>query len=164
MPDSLQLDSLLLRAESLLARFEASLPPPLPQTDWVAHIAWRWRRTRHAGYLQPILHPHRIRLADLDCIDAQKARVVANTRQFLSGSPANNVLLTGTRGSGKSSLVKALLHEFWQTGLRLIEVDKEDLVDLPDIVDLLSGRPERFIIFCDDLSYAAEESTYKALK
>ena len=109
-------------------------------------------------------HPHPIRLADLTNIDGQKARIVANTRQFVAGQPANNVLLTGTRGSGKSSLVKAVLNEFSDRGLRLIEVAKDELVDLPDIVDLLEGRPERFIIFCDDLSFEAGESAYKALK
>ena len=109
-------------------------------------------------------HPHPIRLADLDNIDDQKARIVANTRQFVAGKPANNVLLTGSRGSGKSSLVKAVLNEFSGKGLRLIEVDKDDLIDLPDIVDLLEGRRERFIIFCDDLSFEAGETAYKALK
>lgn len=152
------------RAESLLTRFEASLPPPLPATDWDRHIAWRWRRARQGGYLHPVCHPHQIRLDDLECIAPQKTRLVANTMQFLGGRPANNVLLTGARGCGKSSLVKALLYEYAARGLRLIEVDKEDLVDLPDMVDLLSGRPERFILFCDDLSFAAGESSYKALK
>ena len=109
-------------------------------------------------------HPHPIRLADLENIDDQKARIVANTRQFVTGQPANNVLLTGSRGSGKSSLVKAVLNEYSAKGLRLIEVDKDDLIDLPDIVDLLDGRPERFIIFCDDLSFEAGETAYKALK
>jgi hypothetical protein len=124
----------------------------------------RWRTRNGRGWLQAVRHPHPIRLADLSNIDDQKARIVANTRQFVAGQPANNVLLTGTRGSGKSSLVKAVLNEFSHSGLRLIEVDKDDLVDLPDIVDLLEGRSERFIIFCDDLSFEAGESAYKALK
>lgn len=158
------LERLLHRAEAVLGRLEACLPPVPPLPDWHAAIAWRWRRSRSHGFLQPIRQPHRITLADLDCIDEQKIRVTANTRQFVIGRPANNVLLTGARGSGKSSLVKAMLHEFSGKGLRLIEVDKDDLVDLPDIVDLIAGRPERFIIFCDDLSFSAGESSYKALK
>ncbi|MBS1198455.1 MAG: ATP-binding protein [Proteobacteria bacterium] len=164
MPDSLQLERLLHRAEVVLGRLEACLPPVPPLPDWQSAIAWRWRRSRTCGYLQAIKHPHWITLDDLDCIDEQKARVLANTRQFVARKPANNVLLTGARGSGKSSLVKAMLHKFSGKGLRLIEVDKEDMVDLPDIVDLLAGRQERFIIFCDDLSFAAGESSFKALK
>jgi predicted AAA+ superfamily ATPase len=116
------------------------------------------------GWLQAVRHPHPIRLADLENIADQKLRITANTRQFVAGRPANNVLLTGSRGSGKSSLVKAVLNEYAGKGLRLIEVDKDDLIDLPDIVDLLEGRPERFIIFCDDLSFEAGETAYKALK
>lgn len=164
MSDAAQLDSLLNRAETLLERLEAFLPPPTPPTDWSAAIAWRWRKAGGRGWLQAVRKPHAIRLSDLDCIAEQKARVVANTRQFVAGRPANNVLLTGTRGSGKSSLVKALLNEFAPQGLRLIEVDKADLVDLPDIVDRVQERSERFILFCDDLSFEAGESAYKALK
>ncbi len=152
------------RAEAVLDRLESVLPPPLPAPDWERAVAWRWRKRGAQGWLQPVVRPHAIRLDDLDCIDEQKERVVANTRQFVAGKPGNNVLLTGSRGSGKSSLVKAVLNEFSGQGLRLIEVDKADLVDLPEIVDLLEGRPERFIIFCDDLSFEAGESAYKALK
>lgn len=101
---------------------------------------------------------------DLTGIEEQKKRALANTRQFIAGKPANNVLLTGARGSGKSSLIKALLNEFAHSGLRLVEVDKDDLADLPDLIDALSGRAERFILFCDDLSFEAGEHTYKALK
>jgi len=164
MPDSPQLERLLARAEAVLARLEATLPPAPPAPDWQAAVAFRWRKRNGRGWLQTVRHPHPIRLADLDRIDEQKARIVANTRQFLAGRPANNVLLTGSRGSGKSSLVKAVLNEFAAKGLRLIEVDKDDLVDLPDIVDLIEARPERFLIFCDDLSFEAGESAYKALK
>jgi uncharacterized protein len=164
MPDSPQLERLLARAEAVLARLEATLPPAPPAPDWQAAVAFRWRKRNGRGWLQTVRHPHPIRLADLDRIDDQKARIVANTRQFLAKRPANNVLLTGSRGSGKSSLVKAVLNEFAAKGLRLIEVDKDDLVDLPDIVDLIEARPERFLIFCDDLSFEAGESAYKALK
>ena len=163
MPNSLPLDRLLARVEAVLGRFEATLPPAPPLPDWDA-IAFRWRKNQSRSWLQAIRHPHPIRLADLNNIDDQKERITANTRQFVAGQPANNVLLTGSRGSGKSSLVKAVLNEYSAKGLRLIEVDKEDLVDLADIVDLLEGRPERFIIFCDDLSFEAGETAYKALK
>jgi len=164
MPDPAAFERLLSRAESVLLRLEAWLPPAAPAPDWAAAIAWRWRRRQGRGGLQPVARPHAIRLDDLDCIDDQKARLVANTRQFVGGRPANNVLLTGARGSGKSSLVKAVLNEFASQGLRLIEVDKGELVDLPEIVDLIAGRPERFILFCDDLSFESGETDYKALK
>ena len=127
-------------------------------------MAFRWRRRGTARYLQPLPRLSEIRLSDLRDIDDQKARIDANTRQFVAGLPANNVLLTGTRGSGKSSLIKALLNEHASRGLRVIEVDKYDLVDLPDIVDLVEGRPERFIVFCDDLSFDAGDATFRALK
>ena len=164
MTEAPQLQRLLALAEAALARLDAALPAPLPAPDWSAAVAFRWRKRDGRGWLQAVRHPHPIRLDDLETIDDQKERVVANTRQFVAGKTANNVLLTGARGSGKSSLVKAVLNEFAGDGLRLIEVDKEDLIDLPDIVDLLDGRPERFIIFCDDLSFEAGETAYKALK
>lgn len=164
MPDSLQLERLLARAESVLGRFEATLPPAPPLPDWKNAIAFRWRKNHGCGWLQAVRQPHPIRLADLNNIDDQKERIVANTLQFVAGKPANNVLLTGTRGSGKSSLVKAVLNEYSPQGLRLIEVDKDDLVDLADIVDLIAEHEERFIIFCDDLSFEAGETAYKALK
>ena len=164
MTDSIQLERLIIRAEAVLGRFEATLAPVPPMPDWKTSIAFRWRKNHGRGWLQAVRQPHPIRLADLNNIDDQKARITANTRQFVAGGLANNVLLTGSRGSGKSSLVKAVLNEFSGEGLRLIEVDKEDLIDLPDIVELLEGRPERFIIFCDDLSFEAGETAYKALK
>ncbi|MDA0191425.1 MAG: ATP-binding protein [Proteobacteria bacterium] len=159
-----QLARFLARAEELLDRLEPLLPPARRAPDWGAARAFRWRKSGGAGYLQPLPRLPAIRLRDLRDIDDQKARIDANTRQFVAGRPANNVLLTGARGSGKSSLIKALLNEHGRRGLRLIEVDKADLVDLPDIVDLLDGRPERFIVFCDDLSFDAGDASYKALK
>jgi uncharacterized protein len=155
----------LSRAESLIARIEAFLPEPPPANNWKS-IAYRWRRNRGSGrgFLQAVQHPHVIRFDDLKDIDEQKSRLDANTRQFVEGRPGNNVLLTGARGTGKSSLVKAALHRYAKQGLRLIEVDKADLVDLPEIADLIAGRAERFIIFSDDLSFEANDPGYKALK
>ena len=158
------LDQFLLRAESLLARVEAILPQATPAPDWTS-FAFRWRRRQGAAaYLQAVAHVSNIALDDLHNIGTQKAQIEQNTRQFVGGRPANNVLLTGARGTGKSSLIKACLNQFAGQGLRLIEVDKADLADLPDIVDLVAARPERFIIFCDDLSFEEGESGYKALK
>ena len=169
---SLQLARFLARAEQFLERLEPLLPPASAAPDWNASIAFRWRKCGtsfgqnrgQSGYLQAMPRAATIRLADLQDIDDQKARINANTRQFVSGQPANNVLLTGARGSGKSSLIKALLNEYAAEGLRVIEVEKGDLIDLPDIVDLLEGRQERFILFCDDLSFDAGDATFKALK
>lgn len=157
------MENLLSRAETLLLRLEALLSPVPVVPDWSAP-AFRWRRQNGRGQMLAVLQPHKIGLGDLCDVEAQKDILVRNTRQFLQGLPANNVLLTGARGTGKSSLVKALLTEFADEGLRLVEVDKADLVDLMDIADLLRGRPERFIIFCDDLSFDANEPGYKALK
>jgi predicted AAA+ superfamily ATPase len=158
------LTNILERADSLLARLEQLVPGPVAEPDWRASIAFRWRRQGARGVIQPVAHPHRIGLKDLLGIDEQKALVDRNTRQFVEGRPANNVLLTGARGTGKSSLVKAVLSKYASKGLRLIEISKHDLMDLPDIVDLIFGRRERFILFCDDLSFAAEEPGYQALK
>lgn len=157
------LTKLIERAEVVLARLEATLPAPAPTVDWRA-TAFRWRRRNGSGFLEAVHHPHRIRLDDLQGIEEQKTRLEQNTRQFVAGRSANNVLLTGARGTGKSSLVKAALERFAAQGLRLIEVDRNDLMDLPEIVDLVAPRPERFILFCDDLSFEASEPGYKALK
>ena len=158
------LDRLIERLGALAERAEGLLPPPPPPTDLGAAIAFRWRATHAGGQFRPVLHPHRISLADLWGIDRQKQTLDRNTRQFVRGHSANNVLLSGSRGTGKSSLVKALLNRYQAEGLRLIEVDKQDLVSLPDLVEPLDSRPERFILFCDDLSFEANEPGYKALK
>jgi predicted AAA+ superfamily ATPase len=163
-PDTAGLTRLIRRAEVLLERVEALLPRSAAMPDWGAAIAFRWRKRDGRPWLQPLAHPHRIAFHDLQGIDRQKALVEQNTKQFVAGLPANNILLTGARGTGKSSLVKAALNAHYAQGLRVIEVDKQDLVDLPDIVDLVASRPERFIVFCDDLSFEASEPGYKALK
>lgn len=158
-------DQLIARAEQLISRIEAVLPQPLSAPDWAASIAWRYRkRSGGHGVLEPVRHVAAMQLADLKEIDAQKEKIQRNTQQFVEGKPANNVLLTGARGTGKSSLIKACLNSYAPQGLRLIEVDKADLTDLPDIVDVVSGRPEKFIVYCDDLSFEDGEAGYKALK
>lgn len=160
-----ELEQFLVRAEALLARIEPLLPAAPAAIDWDAAHAFRWRVGRDGrGRLQPVAHAGQIRLDDLHNIGPQKEQIEQNTLQFVKGKPANNVLLTGARGTGKSSLIKACLNQYVQAGLRLIEVEKEHLADLPDIVDLVAERPERFIIFCDDLSFEEGESGYKALK
>ncbi|GDY35950.1 ATP-binding protein [Acidovorax sp. NB1] len=158
-------EHLIERAEQLIARIEFVLPQPLSAPDWSAAIAWRYRkRSSGHGTLEPVRHVAAMALADLKEIDPQKEKIERNTQQFVQGKPANNVLLTGARGTGKSSLIKACLNAYAAQGLRLIEVDKADLTDLPDIVDVVSGRPEKFIVFCDDLSFEDGEPGYKALK
>ncbi|MEO6364200.1 MAG: ATP-binding protein [Caldimonas sp.] len=158
------LEQLVGRAEAVLARLEAIVPRPLEAPDWSAATAFRYRKRGGAGRLEPVRHVATIRLASLVEVEAQKERLVRNTEQFVAGHGANNVLLTGARGTGKSSLIKACLNEFAPRGLRLVEVDKTDLVDLPDLVDLVADRPERFVVFCDDLSFDEGEAGYKALK
>lgn len=158
-------ERLLARAEQLMTRIESALPQPLAAPDWTRAVAWRYRkRSSGHGVLEPVRHLATLGLADLKEIDPQKERIERNTLQFIQGKPANNVLLTGARGTGKSSLIKAILNTYAAQGLRLIEVDKADLTDLPDIVEVVADRPERFIVFCDDLSFEDGEPAYKALK
>jgi predicted AAA+ superfamily ATPase len=157
------LTPLLDRLDRLFTRLDAVLPAPAFPPDWSAH-AFRWRSRGGRGWLEAVHHPHRIALGDLQAVAEQKQRIEQNTRQFVQGKPANNVLLTGARGTGKSSLVKAVLNQFARRGLRLIEVDKNDLIHLPEIVDQIAGRREKFIIFCDDLSFESGEPGYKAMK
>ncbi len=160
-----QLENLLQRAEQLIARIESVLPQTLSAPDWAASEAFRYRkRSSGHGVLEPMRHVGAMRLGDLKEISLQREKIENNTRQFVEGKPANNVLLTGARGTGKSSLIRACLNEFSPLGLRLIEVDKADLVDLPDIVEVVCDRPEKFIVFCDDLSFEDGEPGYKALK
>ena len=159
------LDQTMHLAEAILARLDQYFPPlPPREPHWDASLAFRWRIRNGHGYLEPVTHLHRIALDDLHNVEPQKQAIEQNTRQFLAGKPANNVLLTGARGTGKSSLVKALLNQFADQGLRLIEVEKEHLVDLPDIVERVASRSERFIVFCDDLSFDEGDVAYKALK
>jgi uncharacterized protein len=160
-----RLESFLTRAEQFFARVEDAMAPTLQAPDWAASVAFRYRKRASAvGQLQPIRHVGTMAWDDLQEIDTQKEKIQRNTAQFVEGKPANNVLLTGSRGTGKSSLIRACLHAFAPQGLRLIEVDKADLVDLPEIVELVAQRPEKFIVFCDDLSFDDGEPGYKALK
>lgn len=157
------LTSLISHAHELLTRLEKSLPNPhLQAPDWAAASAFRWQHSQRV--LQPVANFQRIALSDLSGIDNQKQRVTQNTRQFVQGGTANNVLLSGARGTGKSSLVKALLNEFAVQGLRVIQIDKQGLNDLPLIIEMVQGRPERFILYCDDLSFNADEGGYQTLK
>ena len=161
-------DQVLARLDGVLARIEQHLAPLAPPADWKASVAFRWRKASGLsgtrGWLQPVRHVHRMNLSDLQGIGAQIRKVEQNTRQFIEGRPANNALLTGARGTGKSSIVKGLLNKYAARGLRLIEIEKNDLVDLPAIVDLIADRPERFMLFCDDLTFESGEPGYIALK
>jgi len=160
-----QLERLLTRAEQLMQRIETLLPQPLAQPDWSASIAFRYRkRSSGHGVIEPIRQVAAMQLEQLKDIGPQKEKIQRNTEQFVNGQPANNVLLTGARGTGKSSLIRACLHHYAPQGLRLIEVDKADMVDLPDLVEAVSDRPEKFIVFCDDLSFDEGDAGYKALK
>lgn len=162
---STQWSQFLVRAEQFMSRVEQSLPHGLHEPDWNASIAFRYRRRASGqGVISPVQHVGAMQLDDLKEIDAQKEKIQRNTAQFVNGATANNVLLTGARGTGKSSLIRACLHTYASQGLRLIEVDKADLVDLPDIVEVVASRPEKFIVFCDDLSFDEGEAGYKALK
>ena len=151
------------RAVSVLERLDAWLPQPLQEPNWAA-VAFRWQQVGQQGILQALPTPHTFPLSRLAAVDTQMKQLVRNTEQFLAGRPANNALLSGARGTGKSSLVKALLHEYAEQGLRLIEVDKQDLASLPSLLKLLQERPEKFIVFCDDLSFEHGDDGYKALK
>jgi predicted AAA+ superfamily ATPase len=156
------------KLEQLLSHLETFLPKELTEDQWQSSTAFRWRRRDSIfgsiGFLQPVKHVADISFEDLKNIDRQRDAIRDNTKNFIQKKPANNILLTGARGTGKSSLIKASLHEFASQGLRLVEVEKENLADLADITDLLGDRPERFIIFCDDLSFEDGESGYKAMK
>ncbi len=156
------------KLEQLLNHLETFLPKQLTEEQWKSSTAFRWRRRDSIfgsiGFLQPVKHVADISFEDLKNIDRQRDAIRDNTRNFIQKKPANNILLTGARGTGKSSLIKASLHEFATQGLRLVEVEKEHLADLADITDLLGDRSERFIIFCDDLSFEDGESGYKAMK
>jgi predicted AAA+ superfamily ATPase len=148
-----------------MQRIESVLPQPLQAPDWSASVAYRYRkRSSGHGTLEPVRHVAQLGLQDLKEIDQQKEKIQRNTEQFVNGLPANNVLLTGARGTGKSSLIKACLNNYAPRGLRLIEVDKDDLVDLPDIIEVVANRTEKFIVYCDDLSFEDGEPGYKALK
>ncbi len=148
----------------VLSSLEQLLPRPVPQIDWERTHAANFRRHSLAGYLEPVATVESVDLADLLGIDEQKRVLERNTRQFLAGLPANNVLLWGTRGTGKSSLVRALLRAYAPQGLRIIQVDKDDLVHLPSIVDEIRNAPYRFVVFSDDVSFEVGESSYKTLK
>ena len=162
---SSSLERVLQRAEALMQRIESVLPQPLQAPDWSASVAYRYRkRSSGHGTLEPVRHVAQLGLQDLKEIDQQKEKIQRNTEQFVTGLPANNVLLTGARGTGKSSLIKACLNTYAPRGLRLIEVDKDDLVDLPDIIEVVGNRAEKFIVYCDDLSFEDGEPGYKALK
>jgi predicted AAA+ superfamily ATPase len=156
------------KLEQLLNHLETFLPKPLTEEQWISSTAFRWRRRDSIfgsiGFLQPVKYVADISFEDLKNIDRQRDAIRENTKKFIQKKPANNILLTGARGTGKSSLIKASLHEFASQGLRLVEVEKEHLADLADITDLLADRPERFIVFCDDLSFEDGESGYKAMK
>lgn len=164
MPKDDKVDRLIDRLEGILDRVETFAPARTREPDWSDAYAFRWRKQNHGGYIQAVEHPHHIRLDDLQEIDRQRTELERNTKQFLQKLPANNALLWGSRGTGKSSLVKALVNEYHGDGLRVLEVDKNDLIDLPDVVEGIQDREERFILFCDDLSFESDDSSYKALK
>ncbi|GAB6389747.1 ATP-binding protein [Stutzerimonas marianensis] len=158
------LKAFLQRAEALMARLEPLLPAPRTPIDWAGSLAARWHREAQGGYLQPLKVSLDIRPDDLIGIDRQRELLSSNTRQFVSGLPANHVLLWGARGTGKSSLIRALLAEHAAAGLRLIEIERDHLADLPRVVDALLGLPYHFVVFCDDLSFEAGEGDYRVLK
>jgi len=159
-----ELKAFLQRAEGLLARIEPLLPAQPPVIDWEHTLAARWQRDARSGYLAPLEVNLDLRLDDLIGIDRQRDLLAANTQQFVDGLPANHVLLWGARGTGKSSLIRALLAEYAGRGLRLIEIERDHLADLPRVVELLSGQRQAFVLFCDDLSFEAGEGDYRVLK
>ncbi|WP_037585549.1 ATP-binding protein [Stenoxybacter acetivorans] len=159
----MKLNKFLKQAASVLRRLDAWLPPETVEPDWNA-VAYRWQRIGSKGVLESLPRPHTFSLNRLAAVNTQMRKLVSNTEQFLAGRTANNVLMTGARGTGKSSLVKALLHEYAAQGLRLIEVDKSDLLTLPYLLTILAQRTEKFIVFCDDLSFEEGDEAYKALK
>lgn len=159
-----RLNSFLQRAEEVLERLDPLLPARRVTLDWDVTVAARWFREGASGYLQPLQVSLDLTLADLVGIDTQRDQLTRNTRQFVSGLPANHVLLWGARGTGKSSLVRALLAEYAKDGLRLIEIERDYLADLPRVVEQLGGLPQRFVLFCDDLSFEAGEGDYRVLK
>ncbi|MFG0381948.1 ATP-binding protein [Pseudomonas sp. zbq_18] len=159
-----QLNHFLQRAEAALVRIEPLLPAVRVALDWQHVIAARWQREGRGGYLQPLHVSLDLSLADLVGVDAQREQLARNTRQFVKGLPANHALLWGARGTGKSSLVRALLAEHAQAGLRLIEIERDHLADLPKVVEALAGLPQRFVLFCDDLSFESGEGDYRVLK
>ncbi|MCO6520405.1 MAG: ATP-binding protein [Snodgrassella sp.] len=156
-------NELIQLATTVLQRLDAILPPLAQEPDWTA-VAYRWHKLGNKGILESLPHPHTFALNCLAAVDEQRRQLVRNTEQFLAGRPANNVLMTGARGTGKSSLVKALLHQYAAQGLRLVEVDKGDLLTLPALLTMLAQRAEKFILFCDDLSFEDGDDAYKALK
>lgn len=159
-----RLIALLERADRLAQRLEPLLPVEPPVIDWTTTLAARWQRQGRSGFLQPLRVSHDLRLDDLLGVDLQREQLARNTRQFVAGLPANHALLWGARGTGKSSLVRALLAEHWPAGLRLVEIERDHLADLPRVVELLSDQPQRFVLFCDDLSFEAGEGEYRVLK
>ena len=159
-----RLSNFVVRAELLLERNEPVLPAAPADVDWQQSLAARWHREGRGGYLQPLQVTLDMGLSDLIGIDAQREQLARNTRQFVRGLPANHALLWGARGTGKSSLVRALLAEYAEQGLRLIEIERDHLADLPRVVEQLVKLPQRFVLFCDDLSFEAGEGDYRMLK
>ncbi len=161
---SARLNDFLDQAQALLVRLEPLLPTPAQPVDWENALAARWQREGRHGTLIPLQVSLDMRLSDLIGVDGQREQLARNTRQFVAGLPANHALLWGARGTGKSSLVRALLAEHAQAGLRLIEIERDHLADLPRVVEQLVGLPQRFVLFCDDLSFEAGEGDYRVLK
>lgn len=159
-----KLSAFLERAEAVLARLEPLLPATRQAIEWDNCLAARWQRDGRTGYLLPLDVSLEMRLTDLIGVDKQLDQLGRNTKQFLDGLPANHALLWGSRGTGKSSLIRALLAEYAGAGLRLIEIERDHLADLPRVVEQLQGLPQRFVLFCDDLSFESGESDYRVLK